>query len=91
MATPTLDDMIDVYIISEAEMEAALLVAGNRGNNLLNGLAPYAVVPLTPPVLQGDYADTYTLADAAEVNSVLFPLGPRGFAVFENLLASAAA
>jgi hypothetical protein len=78
--------MIDVYILSEAEMEAALLRAGNRGNNLLNGLAPYAVVPITPPVDQDEYADTYTLADAAEVNSVLFQLGPRGFTVFEYLL-----
>jgi hypothetical protein len=91
MATPALADMIAVYVLSEAEMEAALLVAGNRGNNLLNGLAPYAVAPITPPVSQAEYADTYTLADAAEVSTVLDQLGPRGFAVFENLLAAAAA
>ena len=29
-----LADMIDVYVLSEAEMEGALLIAGNRGNIL---------------------------------------------------------
>jgi len=86
-----LADMIDVYVLSEAEMEGALLIAGNRGNNLLNGLAPYAVSPITPPVLQSEYADTYTLADAAEVSTVLDQLGPRGWSVFTYLLGVKAA
>ena len=65
--------------------------AGNRAMNLLNQLAPYATTANDVPVAQADYADTYTLADAAAVSTVLDQLGPRGWPVFTYLLGVKAA
>ena len=91
MAVPALADMIGVYVLSQAEMEAAFLPAGNRAINLLNQLAPYGAGTPDVPVAQADYADTYTLDTAAKVDDVLNYLGPRGFSVFEYLISVKAA
>ena len=91
MAVPALADMIDTYILSQAEMEGALAIAGVRGDVLLNKLAPFATTANDIPVVQGDYADTYTLGDAADVSAVLDFLGNKGFKIFEYLLSVKAA
>jgi len=86
MGTPTLVSMIDTYILSEAEMELTLTYAGIRGDTLLNHMAPYATTANDIPVVQGDYADTYTLDTAAKRDDVLNYLGNKGFKVFEVML-----
>jgi hypothetical protein len=91
MATPALADMIGTYILSQAEMEAAMRKAGNREINLLNSMAPYATTANTVPTPITEYADTYTLDTAAKRDAVLNSLGPRGFTVFEYLIAAGGA
>ena len=91
MAIPTLAEMQGVYVLSQAEMEGALNLAGIRGDTLLNQLAPYAGTANTVPVVQGEYADTYTLDTAAKVEDVLAFIGARGPTVFEYLITVKAA
>ena len=90
MAVPTMAEMIGVYVLSEADMTAAVDQCGIRGDTFLRAMAPYATTANDVPVAIADYADTYTLGDAAAVNAVVNFIGPRGPSVFEQLLLVAA-
>lgn len=87
----TLADMIGVYVLSEAEVQGAMGMSGNRGINVLNTLAPYETSPNTVPVAIAEWAGTYTLDTAAKVSTVLDFLGPRGHHIFDYLISVKAA
>ena len=85
-------DFIDTYVLSAADVDKCLVTAGTKGQQLFNAMAVAGgQTTSTAPIALADMAQTYILADAADVNAVIFADALRSHNFLEVALANKAA
>jgi hypothetical protein len=87
-----LADFIDTYTLSDADVAECLAVAGLKGQQLFNAMAATGGQTTTDiPISLEDMAQVYILADAADVNAVIFADGLRSHPFLDKALSLEAA
>ena len=87
-----LADFITTYTLSAADVDKCLAAGGLKGQQLFNAMAVAGgQTTSTAPIALADMDQIYILADAADVNAVIFADGLRSFNFLEVALANAAA
>jgi hypothetical protein len=88
----TLADFIDTYVLSAADVALCLAAGGLKGQQLFNAMAVAGgQTTSTAPVALADMAQTYILADAADVTAVIEADALRSHPFMEVALANKAA
>lgn len=80
-------DYDDTYVLSTAEVETLLSLAGNRGQQFFDAMAVAGgQTTSTAGLTYAQMAQTYILTAGADVDSVLEVCGPRGTKLMDTAL-----
>ena len=84
-------DFIGVHVLDDAEVQLCLNAGGLKGPQLFNAMAAVGGGTTTLPPTLAEMAQTYTLADIADVNTVVNADALRSHPFMEAVLANGAA
>ena len=83
-------DFDDTYVLSAAEVDQILAVAGNRAEPFFNGMAAGGQTTTSTPLTLAQKAQTYIIT-TTHVADIMADCGPRGHSLFTLALSLKAA